>query len=249
MVQLAMGVAVTEGRKTLLRRDMEWVVESGQYSPRPEKRVGDSPQVGVVNGLAVWGPGMGSVIEVEATAVRAQPGRGSFMVTGVVEEEEQGDGGRVLRRRSMARSSVDNVCTVLRVRFQIEASGEAPVSVGLPSGAWATASEAGRNAASSASRRHTRRKSPRLTRATAGRSGVIPRPGRLLLWMTRSFWHMRELLSANSRSCCIVLWWPHPRACRLTAAPSTGSRMARDSCPSGPPRSSGNRTRPARSSW
>lgn len=134
MVQLAMGVAVTEGRKTVLRRDMEWVVESGQYSPRPEKRVGDVPQVGVVNGLAVWGPGMGSVIEVEATAVRTQPGRGSFMVTGVVEEEEQGDGGRVLRRRSMARSSVDNVCTVLRVRFQIEAS-DYHVHVNFPGGA------------------------------------------------------------------------------------------------------------------
>ena len=134
MVQLAMGVAVTEGRDTVLRSDMEWVVESGQYSPRPEKRVGDVPQVGVVNGLAVWGPGMGSVIEVEATAIRAQSGRGSFMVTGVVEEEEQGDGGRILRRRSMARSSVDNVCTVLRVRYQIEAS-DFYVHVNFPGGA------------------------------------------------------------------------------------------------------------------
>ena len=134
MVQLAMGVAVTEGRDMVLRSDMEWVVESGQYSPRPEKRVGDVPQVGVVNGLAVWGPGMGSVIEVEATAIRAQSGRGSFMVTGVVEEEEQGDGGRILRRRSMARSSVDNVCTVLRVRYQIEAS-DFYVHVNFPGGA------------------------------------------------------------------------------------------------------------------
>ncbi len=134
MVQLAMGVAVTEGRKTLLKADMEWVVESGQYALRPEKRVGDAPAVGVVNGLAVWGPGMGSVIEVEATAVRAQAGRGSFMVTGVVEEEEQGDGGRVLRRRSMARSSVDNVCTVLRVRFHIE-TPDFHVHVNFPGGA------------------------------------------------------------------------------------------------------------------
>lgn len=134
MVQLAMGVAVTEGRKTLGAADMEWVVESGQYSLRPEKRVPDAPAVGVVNGLAVWGPGVGSVIEVEATAARAQAGPGSFTVTGVVEEEEQGDGGRVLRRRSMARSSVDNVCTVLRVRFQIEMR-DFHVHVNFPGGA------------------------------------------------------------------------------------------------------------------
>jgi len=38
---------------------MEWVVESGQYSPRPERKVPDAPQVGIVNGLAVWGPGDG----------------------------------------------------------------------------------------------------------------------------------------------------------------------------------------------
>lgn len=134
MVQLAAGVAITEGRKMVMRSDMEWVVESGQYSPRPERKVPDAPQIGIVNGLAVWGPGMGSVIQVEASAVPAEAGTGSFIVTGIVEEEEQGDGSKILRRRSMARSSVDNVSTVLRNRHALQV-GDYHIHVNFPGGA------------------------------------------------------------------------------------------------------------------
>lgn len=134
MVQLAAGVAITDGRQMVMRSDMEWVVESGQYSPRPERKVPDAPEVGIVNGLAVWGPGMGSVIQIEASAALGQPGSGSFIVTGIVEEEEQGDGSKILRRRSMARSSVDNVSTVLRNRYSLQIS-DYHIHVNFPGGA------------------------------------------------------------------------------------------------------------------
>lgn len=121
MVQIAAGLALTEGRQLIRVADVEWVVNSGQYSPRPEKKIPLAPQVGLVNGLAVYGPGMGTVVEVEATVIPVTPGTGRVLMTGLVEEEELGGGGKTLRRKSMARASVDNVLTVLRRYLGIEA--------------------------------------------------------------------------------------------------------------------------------
>ena len=115
LVQLAAGVALAEQRREIVRGDVEWVVQSSHMSPRPDKRVALEPQVGVVNGLAVYGPSLGLLLEVEAFASPArQRGKGEVTITGVVEEEQLGGGARVLRRRSMARASLDNVLTALR---------------------------------------------------------------------------------------------------------------------------------------
>ena len=115
VVQLAAGLAITEGRNAVTAADVEWVVHSSQMSPRPDRKVHDQPQIGLVNGLAVYGPNLGALLEIEVTAVRAaKPDEGSFVLTGAVEEEETGGAGRTLRRKSMARNSVENVLTVLR---------------------------------------------------------------------------------------------------------------------------------------
>ncbi len=119
MVQIASGLAITEGRQEVTREDVEWVIDSGQYSPRPDRKVPEQPYVGVVNGLAVYGPNLGTVLEVEAVAVKVS-GPGRVWVTGVVDEEEMGTMGRTIRRRSTARASVDNVLTVLRSVAGIE---------------------------------------------------------------------------------------------------------------------------------
>ncbi|MHB1627966.1 MAG: ATP-dependent protease LonB [Bacilli bacterium] len=115
IVQIAAGIARADKRVEITREDVEWVVHSSQIAPRPEHKIPEQPRVGVVNGLAVYGPSSGMLLEVEATAVLARvPGHGAMSVTGVIDEEELGGGGRVLRRRSTARSSVDNVATALR---------------------------------------------------------------------------------------------------------------------------------------
>ncbi|HHW14090.1 MAG TPA: ATP-dependent protease LonB, partial [Firmicutes bacterium] len=121
MVQVAAGLALTEnGQEKVIRQaHMEWVVQSGQYTPRPEKKVPEVPQVGLVNGLAVYGPNLGALMEVEASAVPAEKGKGKLMVTGVVEEEEIGAVGRTLRSKSTARGSVENVLTVLKKCFNL----------------------------------------------------------------------------------------------------------------------------------
>lgn len=114
LIQITAGLAITEGRKKIGVRDIEWVIHSGQYSPRPNIKVPAKPQVGYVNGLAVFGPNMGAVIQVEVSAIPVEPGQGKVITTGVVDEEEIGQSGRTIRRKSMARGSVENVLTAIR---------------------------------------------------------------------------------------------------------------------------------------
>lgn len=120
MVQLAAGVALTDQVTEVDAGIIEWVVTTGQYAPRPDKKVPTEASVGVVNGLAVYGPNMGILLDLEVTALPVDPGTGTLLVTGIVDEEEQGDKGKKIRRKSMARSSVENVLTVLRRQMDIE---------------------------------------------------------------------------------------------------------------------------------
>ncbi|MFC4767527.1 ATP-dependent protease LonB [Effusibacillus consociatus] len=115
VVQISAGIALSERRNQIKAEDVEWVINSSQISPRPEKRVPAQPQVGVVNGLAVYGPNMGMLLEVEVTAQQArEAGKGRLTITGVVDEEEVGGGQRVMKRKSMARGSIENVMTALQ---------------------------------------------------------------------------------------------------------------------------------------
>jgi len=121
MVQIAAGMAITEKRKEISREDIEWVINSCHYTPRPHSVIAAQPEVGFVNGLAVCGPNMGVVSGVEVAVHPAEALHGSVNVTGIVEEEElPGVGGQKVRRKSMARCSVENVCTALRNVLQVE---------------------------------------------------------------------------------------------------------------------------------
>lgn len=115
VIQLAAGIALTDKRDSITAADIEWVVNSSQIPPRPERKVPTQPQIGFVNGLAVYGPNLGTLLEIEVSAIpTAIAGTGKFNITGVVDEEEMGGGSRTIRRKSMARGSVENVLTVLR---------------------------------------------------------------------------------------------------------------------------------------
>ncbi|WP_407947627.1 ATP-dependent protease LonB [Paradesulfitobacterium ferrireducens] len=120
MVQLAAGVAQTEGKTEIDSAIVEWVASSGHYVPRPDKKIPPESQIGVVNGLAVYGPDLGVLTELEVTAQPVAPGSGQLLVTGIVEEEEQGSGGHKYRRKSMARSSIENVLTVIRRQIGLD---------------------------------------------------------------------------------------------------------------------------------
>lgn len=133
MVQLAAGIALTERLRRIARSDVEWVVNSGQYSPRPDKTVPVEPQTGCVNGLAVFGPNMGTLLEVEASAIPARRGGGRLTITGVVDEEEIGGAGHTVRRKSMARGAVENVVTVLRKNLRVPTT-DYDIHVNFPGG-------------------------------------------------------------------------------------------------------------------
>jgi len=134
IVQIAAGIALSENRKEIRKADIEWVVNSGQYSPRPDKKVPAEPQVGLVNGLAVFGPNTGILIEVEATAIPVAKSQGSFKITGVVEEEELGEAGHRMKRKSLARGSLENVFTVLRRNLNVRPD-DYDIHVNFPGGA------------------------------------------------------------------------------------------------------------------
>lgn len=120
MVQIAAGIALNDNKKMITRAIAEWVINFGQYNPRPEKKIPSTPQIGFANGLAVSGPNIGTLMEIEVSAVPNENENGKMTVTGVVDEEEIGMPGRTMRRQSMAKASMDNVLTVLVNRFNIE---------------------------------------------------------------------------------------------------------------------------------
>lgn len=123
IIQTAVGININEGRNKILVSDIEWVINSGQYNPRPEKKICQEPQVGYVNGLAVYGPNMGTILEIEASVSPADKGKGKLTVTGIVDEEEIGSNdGKKIKRKSMAKSSVENVLTVMKKYLDVNPS-------------------------------------------------------------------------------------------------------------------------------
>ena len=133
LIQLASGIAINDERNEVSIEDIEWVIENGQYSPRSETRISDKPQIGYVNGLAVYGANMGAVLEIEASAKKIKLRKGVLKITGIIEEEEISSTNKKLKRKSTARSSVENVITVLEKYFNIDCD-DYDIHVNFPGG-------------------------------------------------------------------------------------------------------------------
>ena len=110
IVQMCAGLAQLEDRTEILKKDVEWVIYSGHYAARPKKKADTVSRIGVVHGLAIVGSHEGTTMEIEAVA---QAGNGKLTITGIVEEEELGSETRKIKRKSTARSSLENVMTLL----------------------------------------------------------------------------------------------------------------------------------------
>ncbi|SNS66710.1 Lon-like ATP-dependent protease [Anaerovirgula multivorans] len=134
IIQITGGLALTEGRKKITLQDVQWVIESGHYSPRPSKKIGEAPAVGYVNGLAVLGPNIGMMIEIEVSTIKLPTkGRGRMIVTGIIDREETNASGRSYQRRSTASDSVDNVLTVIKKFFKVDPK-DYDIHVNFPGG-------------------------------------------------------------------------------------------------------------------
>ena len=119
IVQTAESIARLEHHESVRRSDVEWVIETGKYSPRYEKRIPSLCRVGKVSGLAVYGGSQGCVLEIEAVVQKCEKGCGQVTVTGAVDEEEISNNRQRLRRKSSISASVKNVMTVLQSELGI----------------------------------------------------------------------------------------------------------------------------------
>lgn len=141
IMQIAAGIAISENRETILDKDIEWVIHSSQLSPRHEKKIAGKPSVGMVNGLAVCGPNTGTILEIEVAALPAKE-KGTVHITGIVEEERIGTQEKSIRRKSMAKGSIENVITVLRTmgvpadRYDIHVNFPGGIPIDGPSAEW-----------------------------------------------------------------------------------------------------------------
>ncbi|MCK8815845.1 ATP-dependent protease LonB [Natroniella sulfidigena] len=120
MIQTAGGIALTYDRQKIIVEDIERVVMNGQYRPRPTDEIPEGPRVGVVNGLAVMGANIGTVDQLEVVVTKVGAGAGKLNITGVAEEEEQGNRHKKIRRKSMVKGSAENVITVLKKVIDID---------------------------------------------------------------------------------------------------------------------------------
>ncbi|MBT2616677.1 MULTISPECIES: ATP-dependent protease LonB [Bacillaceae] len=115
MIQTLAGISINENRTFIREEDIDWMAHSSQLTQRMDRKIESNSKIGLVNGLAVYGPNSGALLEIEVTVMAASDEKGSINITGIVEEESIGGGsGKSVRRKSMAKGSIENVITVLR---------------------------------------------------------------------------------------------------------------------------------------
>ena len=133
LVQLASGIAINEERINISIDDIQWVIDNGNYTQIPNKKIRNVPKVGIVNGLAVHGANIGLLMEIEATSKKVNKRFGNLKVSGIVEEEEISTSNRKIKRKSTAYSSIQNVLTVLNNIFDLDCESY-DIHVNIPGG-------------------------------------------------------------------------------------------------------------------
>lgn len=113
LVQIASSIASKAQRESISKSDVEWVAQVSRLSRRVKPVVTPHGKVGRVNGLAVQGPDTGFLLEIEIKLLPSLD-RGKVLVTGIAEEETIGNQTKSIRRKSMAKGSIENVITMLR---------------------------------------------------------------------------------------------------------------------------------------
>lgn len=119
MLQTAYSLVQLEGRWDIKSKDIEWVIQTGRYYPRLSQKVGLKDAVGHINGLGVLGNGQGMVLAIEAIAKEVGREHAQHIVTGIIEEEEIHGKRSSTKRKSMAANSVENVLTLLKIRYNV----------------------------------------------------------------------------------------------------------------------------------
>ena len=133
LVQLASGVIINEGRKIITKKDIKWAIENGRYNKKINIKINNMPEVGVVNGLAIYGEGIGTIIKIEASIKKIHNREGKIKISGIVEEEIISTNNKKIKRKSTALSSVENVVTVLNNIYDLNLE-EYDIHINIPGG-------------------------------------------------------------------------------------------------------------------
>ena len=114
IIQTAVSVAKLEKKTNVGLPEIEWVIETGKYTPRYGKKIIKERRVGQVCGLAVFGSSQGCILDIEAVAQPCEVGKGELILTGAIEEEEISNRNHKLKRESSICASVKNMLTVMQ---------------------------------------------------------------------------------------------------------------------------------------
>ena len=133
LVQLAAGITINEDRKIITNKDIEWSIENGRYNKKLNIKINDTPEIGVVNGLAIYGDSIGTIMKIEASIKKIDNREGRIKISGIVEEEILSGNNKKIKRKSTALSSVENVITVLNNIYDLNLS-QYDVHVNIPGG-------------------------------------------------------------------------------------------------------------------
>ena len=119
LVQTGYSLAQSEGRFEVEKKDIEWVIRAGHYMPHMASKVSLEDEKGRIHGLGVLGNGQGMVLDIEAAVGKVEAGKGKVKITGIIENEEIHGRSNSLKRKSMMSNSIENVLTVLKIRYNV----------------------------------------------------------------------------------------------------------------------------------
>lgn len=119
VLQTAYSLIQLEARECISARDIEWVLLNGRYTCRMKPPRMAKGEVGSVNGIGVLQNGEGVMLRIEAVVKKVEEG-GELKVTGIIEEEEFEKGRGHVTRKSMILNSIENILTVLKIRYNIK---------------------------------------------------------------------------------------------------------------------------------
>lgn len=122
MLQTAHSLVKLEKRHVIEEKDIEWVIQTGKYTPRIDKKVNKGYHIGKINGLAVSGLSQGMVLDIEAMVTEVQRENSGMTVTGIIEEEDLHMKHSTVKRKSMVSGSIENVRTLLKIRYNMDIS-------------------------------------------------------------------------------------------------------------------------------
>lgn len=131
ILQTISGRLSVQERIVATREDVDWVLRCGRYHPKYTIKTENVEKIGVVNGLAVAGSGMGLLLPIEVTAKFSKCGK--LVFGGICESETVKYQNREITGKSSARISLDNVMTVLAQIFSIQVENY-NITVNFPGG-------------------------------------------------------------------------------------------------------------------